>query len=531
MGGTLVIEMCAASPAGKLLHRPDDRMLNMQWRWSANKGASGAGWPWGFGNSCHRARLESLARDQTEAAIVTVSRFNGRVWPFRLRSTMHISPHPLDFDWRFTQATVDAICSMLSDRRRVLALGAPTVALQLEHLGRQVTLIDRQPKLGVSGHIVADIDLLASPLPGYDVAIVDPPWYLDSFVHWATYAASCVDVGGTVLVSAWPASARPGAEQQLGDAIRKLSSWAAVRQLSLVPRYKLPRFERLAIEAGGRGPLSVSPRQGVLLELLVVCKPAQVAPRYLPQVWQRFVIDGYQLALRLGGPNTVCPCIIPHTEAYGWHWPYVSARAPRRSEIDLWSSDGEVALVLSSDKIATLTRARLALALLLYTGQRRGDVIRMGAQHIRGGAIHLTQEKTGAALAIPVHPALAAIIASSSRDHLTFLVTRFGAPFGASAFSHWFRDRCNEAGLPHCSAHGLRKAAARVLAEAGCTAHEIGAITGHSSLAELVRYTKAADQRRLAEAAMAKTRTFVRKPAARFAKKAGKAFEIKGQKR
>src|SRR5262245_29102175 len=106
----------------------------------------------------------------------------------------------------------------------------------------------------------------------------------------------------------------------------------------------------------------------------------------------------------------------------------------------------------------------------------------MGAQHIRGGAIHLTQEKTGAALAIPVHPALAAIIASSSRDHLTFLVTRFGAPFGASAFSHWFRDRCNEAGLPHCSAHGLRKAAARVLAEAGCTAHEIGAITGHSSL-------------------------------------------------
>jgi integrase len=169
--------------------------------------------------------------------------------------------------------------------------------------------------------------------------------------------------------------------------------------------------------------------------------------------------------------------------------------------------------------------------LLLYTGQRRGDVIRMGAQHIRGGAIHLTQEKTGAALAIPVHPALAAIIASSSRDHLTFLVTRFGAPFGASAFSHWFRDRCNEAGLPHCSAHGLRKAAARVLAEAGCTAHEIGAITGHSSLAELVRYTKAADQRRLAEAAMAKTRTFVRKPAARFAKKAGKAFEIKGQKR
>ena len=69
------------------------------------------------------------------------------------------------------------------------------------------------------------------------------------------------------------------------------------------------------------------------------------------------------------------------------------------------------------------------------------------------------------------------------------------------------------AGLPHCSAHGLRKAAARRLAEAGCTAHEIGAITGHASLTELVRYTRAADQRRLAEAAMTKSRTSTGKPA------------------
>jgi hypothetical protein len=73
----------------------------------------------------------------------------------------------------------------------------------------------------------------------------------------------------------------------------------------------------------------------------------------------------------------------------------------------------------------------------------------------------------------------------------------------------------------------LRKAAARRLAEAGCTAHEIGAITGHTSLAELVRYTKAADQRRLAETAMAKTRTSTRKPAGRFAKKGEKVLEIK----
>jgi integrase len=175
------------------------------------------------------------------------------------------------------------------------------------------------------------------------------------------------------------------------------------------------------------------------------------------------------------------------------------------------------------------SRARLALALLLFTGQRRGDVIRMGAQHVRGGSIYVKQEKTGAELVIPLHPTLTAIIAETPSGHLTFLTTRYGGPFQASAFSRWFREECDKAGLPHCSAHGLRKAAARRLAEAGCTAHEIGAITGHASLAELVRYTKAADQRRLAEAAMAKTRTSTRKPAPKFAKKVGKVLKIKDQ--
>jgi integrase len=174
------------------------------------------------------------------------------------------------------------------------------------------------------------------------------------------------------------------------------------------------------------------------------------------------------------------------------------------------------------------SRARLALALLLYSGQRRGDVIRMGAQHIREGSLHIKQEKTGAELIIPVHPALAAIIAAAPREHLTFVTTRHGGPFEGSAFSRWFREQCDKAGLPHCSAHGLRKAAARRLAEAGCTVHEIGSITGHASLTELVRYTKAADQKRLAETAMTKTRTYIGKLSEEFANSGKKPFNNKG---
>ena len=73
--------------------------------------------------------------------------------------------------------------------------------------------------------------------------------------------------------------------------------------------------------------------------------------------------------------------------------------------------------------------------------------------------------------------------------------------------------------LRHCSAHGLRKAAARRLAEAGCTAHEIAAITGHASLEEIEHYTKAVDQQKLAASAMEKTRTLSGQPYARLAKK------------
>ena len=90
---------------------------------------------------------------------------------------------------------------------------------------------------------------------------------------------------------------------------------------------------------------------------------------------------------------------------------------------------------------------------------------------------------------------------------ITFLTNQFGRPFTAGYFGQWFREQC-----------GLRKAAARRLAEAGCT-HEIAAITGHASLKEVARYTEAADRKRLAQSAMAKVRTSSDKLDEKFVKK------------
>ena len=160
------------------------------------------------------------------------------------------------------------------------------------------------------------------------------------------------------------------------------------------------------------------------------------------------------------------------------------------------------------------SRARLALALLLYTAQRRSDVVRMGRQHLRNGALSVRQQKTGRSLEIPVHPALQAILDATPSDHLTFLTTQTGKPFSPAGFTNWFRDMCNEAGLPRgTSAHGLRKAACRRLAEAGCGANLIAAVSGHKSLREVQRYTEAADQARMARSAIETiTRTSSVKP-------------------
>ena len=150
------------------------------------------------------------------------------------------------------------------------------------------------------------------------------------------------------------------------------------------------------------------------------------------------------------------------------------------------------------------SRPRLAMALLLYTGQRPGDVSRMGRQHLQDGRLTLTQRKTGTRLSLPIHAELQTEIAQVSAGQLTFLMTEQGKAFSDAGFSSWFSERARLAKVGEsCTAHGLRKAAARRLAEAGCSAHQIAAVTGHKTLKEVERYTRAVDQRGLATSAIA----------------------------
>lgn len=145
------------------------------------------------------------------------------------------------------------------------------------------------------------------------------------------------------------------------------------------------------------------------------------------------------------------------------------------------------------------SKARLALMLLLLTGARRSDVVTLGPQNEQEGSLRFRQTKTGKWLTIPILQALRAEIDRHPSQHLSYLVTEYGRSFTANGFGGWFRDRCDEAGLPQCSAHGLRKAGATRAANNGASAHQLKAMFGWAALAQAETYTRGADQQRLAE--------------------------------
>lgn len=152
------------------------------------------------------------------------------------------------------------------------------------------------------------------------------------------------------------------------------------------------------------------------------------------------------------------------------------------------------------------TKPRLALALLLFTGARRQDMVHFGRQHVRDGWLRYVPRKTlykrQDLSQKPWLPALDAVVSASPCGSLTFLVTKHGKAFTAAGFGNWFRDRCDDAGLSRCTAHGLKKAGATIAAENGATAHQLMAIFDWTTLSQAEVYTRKAERKRMAGEAM-----------------------------
>ena len=153
----------------------------------------------------------------------------------------------------------------------------------------------------------------------------------------------------------------------------------------------------------------------------------------------------------------------------------------------------------------TGSKPRLALELFLGTGASRQDAARMTRSNIRGDRLFYRRGKTGQAVDLPILPELAMELALLPPSQMPLLARDDGVKgYTPESLGNMFRGWCTAAGLPHCSAHGLRKAGATRLAEAGCTENQIASFLGHASTREAARYTAAANRANLATTGLAR---------------------------
>ncbi|WP_139232558.1 tyrosine-type recombinase/integrase [Devosia crocina] len=152
------------------------------------------------------------------------------------------------------------------------------------------------------------------------------------------------------------------------------------------------------------------------------------------------------------------------------------------------------------------TKADLALRIFLFTGFRKGDAAIFNRRHVYEAEgerrIRLTPNKTkgssGVTVDIPLLGPLADAIDNLPKTQLTILQTEHDRPYTANGLGNAMRDWCDQAGLRHCSAHGLRKAGAVIAAESGATSQQLQAIFGWTTSAQADHYTRAASRKKLA---------------------------------
>ena len=180
-----------------------------------------------------------------------------------------------------------------------------------------------------------------------------------------------------------------------------------------------------------------------------------------------------------------------NTESAGWHtW--------TPAEVDIYRKRHKIG-----------TKARLILELMMNVGARISDAARIGRQHEAEGWLKFVawknrNKKSRKTIECPITPDLAAALAATPTGDMTYLVNDLGRAFTINGLGNKMRDWCDAAGLPQCSSHGLRKAAAVIVAENGATAPELCALFGWSKLETAEIYIREAQKRKMVGNAFAR---------------------------
>jgi integrase len=247
------------------------------------------------------------------------------------------------------------------------------------------------------------------------------------------------------------------------------------------------------------------------------------------------LLDGKPPHAKMNWLKTIRP-LMAFAIANGWHGDRdlmrdIAVPLPPSDGFKTWDED-QIEAYRATHSLGTV--ARLAMELVLNTVQRPGDALRLGPQHVRmvDGErwIAVRQSKTGTPLLLPIVLELQEAIDATKGGHLSFIISARGKPFAKGSFGDAFRTWCDAAGLEDFSAHGLRKAGCRRLAEAGATAPEIAAWSGHLTLEMVQHYIAAADQAAMAKAGANKLATALSNARAQRVKPDEKPFENKDRK-
>ncbi|HEV8491705.1 MAG TPA: tyrosine-type recombinase/integrase [Candidatus Angelobacter sp.] len=227
------------------------------------------------------------------------------------------------------------------------------------------------------------------------------------------------------------------------------------------------------------------------------------------KIERRQIVDIRNALVEARGPGAATAFVRAASALFGWAvengWlkttPTLRMKRLSGGHLPTWTQqDLDLALAHLPEHL------RRPVVLAAYSGQRRGDLVRLPWSAYDGKSLRLKQQKTGAALVVPCHPLLVGELDRwrAEAKSTMILANKFGRPWRPNNLTKQLQMAL--ADIPGfqrgANIHGLRKLAAVRLAEAGCTLHEIGAITGHKSLAMIQLYTAATDQERLANAAV-----------------------------
>ena len=273
-------------------------------------------------------------------------------------------PHPIDFEWRYTAATADALAKVLASRKeRIGCFGTPSVFVRLVHQSVDAVLVDRNP--GLVRHfapalhsrmLTADLsqEQVRPPMQreDFDTILLDPPWYVSHTLAWVGRALSSLRSGGRIIVTLFPELLRPDARREREDLLTTLQSLGEVRRLDLLPRYTTPVFESETLSAFGLADLGQW-RTGELFEVTVRDPATQQldVPTIENPTWDRVQLGRQVVAIRNDPATRDLPISVQPVGPTGsFLLRSVSARDPVRQNVTVWTSRNRGASVTGTGR-------------------------------------------------------------------------------------------------------------------------------------------------------------------------------------